>query len=57
MGAYAPAIDGTFSEGDFKKRYTEPSFSGEGATAYIGTYTTGPDGVRVFVPNPNSGAK
>jgi hypothetical protein len=57
VGAYAPAIDGTFSEGDFKNRYMEPKIPREGATAYIGTYTTGPDGVRVFVPNPNSGAK
>ena len=55
VGVYAPAIDGTFSEGNFKNHHTEPSFSREGATD-VGTYTTGPDGVRVFVPNPNSGA-
>lgn len=50
VDAHPPAIDGTFIEGNFKNRFTEPRSSRQGATAYVGTYTTGPDGVRVFVP-------
>lgn len=53
---YAPpprtgAMVGTFSEQDPKNIYTEPVF--EQPVPSIGTYTTGADGVRMFVPNPS----